>query len=404
MSTSHPATPPSRNKTVILLGLAVVALLLNEQVVNSQWADDLTGGDAWMLGYLCLPGPFIAFYGTRSYKRSRETGAEVERVIGRRRAALDHLRTGSFAETNTEGLSTTAAKEYRKYNATAETLFESALDAMGGQMTTAYAKKNEALQYAPAEFRQNIAGQGLSPVGLFDLVDQNALPWFGTWSTQRHDAATGAGLTTEDSSTLMPRMLAIAQGVLSGQRAERLRKVSADDHHAAELYVATAQNEAWKFLTGYLSSVGEAVRGPAPAPRNIVHPDEAEQMAVEYARHWGFADAKRGGGSATSDGGIDVDSKHIIGQVKHYTSSNATRPEVQNLYGVATSLHRKPVFFSLRTPSGAYTPDASAWGTQHGVALFEFNSRGECWPINVHAENMALLPVGDTTKVPWPVV
>lgn len=80
------------------------------------------------------------------------------------------------------------------------------------------------------------------------------------------------------------------------------------------------------------------------------------------------------------DGGIDVLASDAIAQVKAHMQPIG-RPDVQNLYGVATAQGKTPLFFSL----SGYTAAAAAWAEEVGVGLFTFDLQGSPQPVNGRA-------------------
>src|SRR5207248_9998560 len=117
------------------------------------------------------------------------------------------------------------------------------------------------------------------------------------------------------------------------------------------------------------------------AARTIRSPDDAEQVAAEWMRHLGFADARCTGGAA--DGGVDVRSGGAVDQVKAQLTP-VGRPELQALYGVARSEGRTPLFFSLMS----YTAAALGWADEVGMALFRFDHAGTVEAVNAAAERL----------------
>ncbi len=118
-----------------------------------------------------------------------------------------------------------------------------------------------------------------------------------------------------------------------------------------------------------------ASRGPRPSPSLIRSYRDAEEAAASWMRWLGWGDAKLT--PTGPDGGIDVIASHAVAQVKAHVSPIG-RPEIQQLYGVAVSMSRAPLFFS----SGGYTPDAIAWASGVSMAIFRFDLQGEPEPIN----------------------
>ena len=112
-----------------------------------------------------------------------------------------------------------------------------------------------------------------------------------------------------------------------------------------------------------------------PVPRLIRSPEDAELLASEWMRWMGFFDATctRSG----ADGGLDVVSTAAVGQVKAHMIP-VGRPELQQLYGVATSEHKTPLFFSLMS----YTAQALEWADKVGMPLFRFDHAGALEAVN----------------------
>lgn len=105
---------------------------------------------------------------------------------------------------------------------------------------------------------------------------------------------------------------------------------------------------------------------PAPQPYGVDH-QGAEVLAAEWMRHLGVADA-----TATrhvGDGGIDVDSKLFVAQVKHGASSIGA-PDLQRLAGVAAVAGKHAVFFV----ESSYTPFALTFAEDARMALFTYNA------------------------------
>lgn len=98
------------------------------------------------------------------------------------------------------------------------------------------------------------------------------------------------------------------------------------------------------------------------------HADDFEFIAESWMKFWGMTDAKKT--LKGSDGGIDVNSSDFIGQVKFYANSKVTRPEVQQILGVAHSEGKGAMFFAY---SSGYTAEALAFAELNEVACFTFD-------------------------------
>src|SRR5438128_6861613 len=91
-----------------------------------------------------------------------------------------------------------------------------------------------------------------------------------------------------------------------------------------------------------------------PLPRLIKTARDAEDVAAEWMRYWGFSDATVT--PTGKDAGIDVASTDVVAQVKAQVVP-AGRPEVQKLLGVAEAAGKRAVFLAL----AGFSADAIAW-------------------------------------------
>ncbi|HEY3672024.1 MAG TPA: restriction endonuclease [Acidimicrobiia bacterium] len=121
---------------------------------------------------------------------------------------------------------------------------------------------------------------------------------------------------------------------------------------------------------------------PEPDPRLIRTPADAEDVAAEWMRYYGFVDAVTTAPGA--DGGIDVTSDQAIAQVKAHMSPIG-RPDLQKLHGVAAAERKLALFFSLMD----YTPPAREWADAVGMALFRFDLSGRPEAVNGPAAVLA---------------
>ncbi len=129
-----------------------------------------------------------------------------------------------------------------------------------------------------------------------------------------------------------------------------------------------------------LALVGDIAESTGrPRARMIRSPQEAEEVAAEWLRWFGFEDAKATGAGA--DGGVDVRAKSMVAQVKMHMVP-VGRPDLQRLHGVATTEGAVALFFSLTD----YTREAKEWAEQVGMALFRFSPAGEAEPVNGYAK------------------
>jgi hypothetical protein len=113
----------------------------------------------------------------------------------------------------------------------------------------------------------------------------------------------------------------------------------------------------------------EQTFGPRPVERLLRNPRDAELVAVEWMRYWGFRDARAT--SVGADEGIDVMSEGAVAQVKAHMIPTG-RPDLQNLAGIAAVEGKEGIFFSLN----GYSAQAIEWGTKAKIALFTFDLQG----------------------------
>lgn len=114
---------------------------------------------------------------------------------------------------------------------------------------------------------------------------------------------------------------------------------------------------------------------PMPEPSLIRNPRDAELVAVEWMRFWGFDDAKAT--PVGADEGIDVVSETAVAQVKAHMVPIG-RPDLQNLAGVAAVEGKTALFFALN----GYTAQAIQWADRAKMALFTFDLQGAPEPVN----------------------
>lgn len=96
--------------------------------------------------------------------------------------------------------------------------------------------------------------------------------------------------------------------------------------------------------------------------------EDAERLAEKHMQYLGYTDARRT--NAGADGGVDVESRRAVAQVKDQ-SNPVGRHLIQQLYGVARSQNKKAIFFARR-----YAPQAVGWARENDVKLYQFNRAG----------------------------
>jgi len=104
---------------------------------------------------------------------------------------------------------------------------------------------------------------------------------------------------------------------------------------------------------------------PLPSFDRQVSPQAAEELAAQWMRSLGAADARAT--SYIGDGGIDVESAKFIAQVKHHATPVAATA-IRELAGVASidPSQRRALFFS----TSGYQPSAVEFADRTLVALF----------------------------------
>ncbi len=96
---------------------------------------------------------------------------------------------------------------------------------------------------------------------------------------------------------------------------------------------------------------------------------EAELHVAAWARAQGWSDVQVAGSG--SDGGVDVESRNAVVQVKMQTA-RVGRPVIQKIYGIGVSRRKQPVVVS----GSGFTSTATAWASEHGVLLYRLDRNG----------------------------
>lgn len=110
------------------------------------------------------------------------------------------------------------------------------------------------------------------------------------------------------------------------------------------------------------------------APQRVVMQwSDAEELARDYLIWLGHKGVRCTGAGA--DGGVDVESSSLVGQVKMHNKPTG-RPEIQRLFGIAAAEKKHAYFFAM-----AFSADAKTWAEKAGVALFQFRRDGSVLPI-----------------------
>jgi len=111
-------------------------------------------------------------------------------------------------------------------------------------------------------------------------------------------------------------------------------------------------------------------RPPAPPPQPYgVNHQGAERFVADWMRHLGVRDATVT--QYSGDGGIDVESRHVIAQVKNLHHA-ATVPvaHIRDLLGTATQRKKAAVLFT----SGVISQSGLAFAESTGIALIRYDA------------------------------
>jgi len=120
---------------------------------------------------------------------------------------------------------------------------------------------------------------------------------------------------------------------------------------------------------------------------------EAEELAAEWMRWMGFADAHVTGWGP--DDGINVVATGAVAQIK-MEAKPAGRPVVQALVGVAHAEGAVPLLFAM----AGWTSEAKTWAKRANVALFGFTRDGTIQPHNPAARRIFSPPSQTVTTTP----
>lgn len=95
-----------------------------------------------------------------------------------------------------------------------------------------------------------------------------------------------------------------------------------------------------------------------PAPRVELSPREAEKLVQEWLVKLGFPEARVT--QYSQDGGVDVLTDEFAVQVKRWRKGNNLGVrDVRELFGVATKLGKRPMFFTTSSASSAAMAEAN---------------------------------------------
>lgn len=107
--------------------------------------------------------------------------------------------------------------------------------------------------------------------------------------------------------------------------------------------------------------------GPKPSPyASELTPSQAEEYVQAWMLFLGASGARVT--QYSQDGGIDVECDNWVAQVKHYTSPVSVQP-VREIFGVATSISKRAIFFALT----GFTKDAKNFADENQIPLFQYD-------------------------------
>lgn len=107
---------------------------------------------------------------------------------------------------------------------------------------------------------------------------------------------------------------------------------------------------------------------PAPQPYGVNH-QGAERLVADWMRHLGIHDARVT--QYSNDGGIDVDSRHVIAQVKNlHSSASVPIAQIRDLFGTATHRQKGAVLFT----SGLVSVTGLTFADDVGMALIRYDA------------------------------
>jgi hypothetical protein len=135
----------------------------------------------------------------------------------------------------------------------------------------------------------------------------------------------------------------------------------------------------------------------SPRLRPVTSWQDAEHNAVEWMRHWGFADASMTSGGA--DNGVDVRARGALAQVK-FRAAMAGRPDLQRLVGARGRDTGKALLFFSGT---GYSAHALVYADDMEIALFEYDQTGRVQPANKLGRRIADRAKTDAAKESSPI-
>lgn len=121
----------------------------------------------------------------------------------------------------------------------------------------------------------------------------------------------------------------------------------------------------------------EPLAEPHPPPRRqVARWEDAEVLAGEWMRYWGFADARVT--DPGPDDGLDVVASGAVAQVK-WRAAAVGAPDLQRLVGArGREVHKRALFFT----GANYSARARAYADEMDIALFVYQLDGAVAPVN----------------------
>ncbi|WP_136025512.1 MULTISPECIES: restriction endonuclease [unclassified Microbacterium] len=224
---------------------------------------------------------------------------------------------------------------------------------------------------AEATFRDYLEATGPTTDGRVRTTATDGAYHFNTpepsTSQSARHAGTVAGASrlsfSERRRARKAQKIAEAEGALTAQRAQE----QWDQEQRARAREAARRREEKVRLEH------EAIRrrrpeAPAPQPYGVNHKG-AERLVADWMRHLGVHDAAVT--QYSGDGGIDVDSRHVIAQVKNlHVSASVPIADIRDLFGTAQHRHKGAVLFT----SGMVSQNGILFSDETGIALIRYDA------------------------------
>ncbi|MCT1396656.1 restriction endonuclease [Microbacterium sp. p3-SID338] len=234
-------------------------------------------------------------------------------------------------------------------------------------------------------WRRQVSERG-EPDPRVDYLTLRAEPHFLRYLEQTGPAAPVVAVTTADgtrftNAPVVPTRKEARQERRARRLAEKERRRAESAELAAQAQArkldeerqARQQAEEARAAQLRLAAERERLRrqrppAPAPQPYGVNH-QGAERFAADWMRHLGVRDAKVT--QYSGDGGIDVESRYVIAQVKNLRAGSAVPiAQIRDLFGTATHRGKGAVLFT----SGGVSQGGLEFSDQTGIALIQYNA------------------------------